>query len=186
MHGLEALTPALALHPGGVDDDFGALDGCGQRCGIAKVRLHRLHLADIAYRLQEACEIRAPHGGPHAPPAPRESAHDVPADKARASENGNQPVAGRRKFSHLRSPRSCGIRPSIGEAAAGVQMGSAQGAGNAPMPLRYLMNRSRGFGRFAAPSPAAEGAGFDSSRYFITQAAITARNENRVIRPMLT
>ena len=77
----------------------GALDRAVDRPAHAQIGLHRLDLADIAERLDMAGKLGPPGGDADQIAALGERPDDMPADKARASENGDE-FRGLEDFGH--------------------------------------------------------------------------------------
>ena len=79
---------------GGEPVKIASIDGAIDRPAIAEVRLHRLHPADHAERLEEACKVGAAHRGTN-PPAPfQQRPNDMATDKAGAAEHRHQTLVG--------------------------------------------------------------------------------------------
>ena len=92
VDGAERLLAAGSQHADGVDDELGADHGPLHRLRVAQVGLNGCHLADETCRLQEAGEIRAAHGGAHAPALFGQRRHGIAADKTRSAENRRNPL----------------------------------------------------------------------------------------------
>ncbi len=59
---------------------------------IAHIGLHSMDLADLAERLQMKGKIGTADGDANSPAALRQSAHHMPADKARTAEHRYEPA----------------------------------------------------------------------------------------------
>ncbi len=82
LNGVELLRARLLQYADEIDGGFSVPQGMGDRIRIAQIGLHRMDLPDFAERLQMKREIRAAHGDPDPPAAPRQGTHHMPADKA--------------------------------------------------------------------------------------------------------
>jgi hypothetical protein len=92
MHRIEALGAGGIENARQVDHRIGALAGRGQRGRIAHIGLHHHDLPGVAQGLQVARKVGPAAGHPDAVAAPGECAHDVPAEKARAADDGDESV----------------------------------------------------------------------------------------------
>ena len=91
---VEALAAGLGKDRDQIDDGIGAVDSAVDRPAIAQVRLHRLHPADHAERLQVAGKVGPAHRRAHAPAALQQRPNDVASDKAGPAEDRHQTLVG--------------------------------------------------------------------------------------------
>ena len=94
MDGGEALLAALEAETDEIDHDRGAVHGARNRFGVAEVGLHRLHLPHIAQRPQMPGEVGAAHRHADAVTLVGEQLHQLGADKAGATKDGDELVVG--------------------------------------------------------------------------------------------
>jgi hypothetical protein len=90
LDGFEGLGARFGENADEIDHHRAAARRRGDRFGIAQVGLDGMDLADLAERLEVAGEVGPPHRDPDAVVALGQRPHHVPADKARAAENGDQ------------------------------------------------------------------------------------------------
>ena len=106
---LEALAAALVEHRDEIDRRIGALQRRAHRVLVLDIGLDELDLADPAHRLQEQRVVGPAHRDADAPAVIGERAHHVPAEEARAAEDGDKPRGG--NAGHGSGPRSAIPRP---------------------------------------------------------------------------
>ena len=92
VDGLEALAAALGQDADEVHRDLGVAQRRGERGGVAHVGLHGLDLTDAAERLEIVGEVGAAAAGPDAKARAGQRPDDVAPQKARAAEDGHQPI----------------------------------------------------------------------------------------------
>jgi len=88
----EPLAAALEQDADQIHHHLGAAGGGLDRFGVAQVRLNGVDLADAAERLQVPGEVGPAHRHADAVAALAQGADEMAADKARAAENGHEPV----------------------------------------------------------------------------------------------
>ena len=92
MDRIETLASALEQDADQIDQDLGVARRGFHRGGMAQIGLHGMDLADAAERLQVEGEVGAAHRHPDAIVALGQGAHNVAAEKARATIDGDEGV----------------------------------------------------------------------------------------------
>src|SRR5229473_3823105 len=92
LHRVEGLRTALGQNADQVDGGVGAAHRGLDGRWVAQIGLHGMDLADLAERLQMACELRPTHRDPDTVVALAERADHVSPHKARSPENRDQSV----------------------------------------------------------------------------------------------
>ena len=105
MNGIEALRSGAIKNAGQIDHRVSAFADGGKRVRIADIGLHRHDLPGDPERLHMAREIGPAAGDADAIAAFGERPHDMPAEKARAADDGDQ-CLGRGKASRASNPSS--------------------------------------------------------------------------------